>query len=111
LGCGFIGLTTALFNAFVAENDRDEKSERDENDPDFPFELALLMARAIDLDELHQVGASFDYPNALDLEEWIALRELQRARRKIEANEIQKQKDDAEMKEREQRLKAMTGRT
>lgn len=109
MGGRFIGLTSALFNAFVKEGERDEKNPRDDDD-DFPFELGMLMSRAIDLDELHQVGASFDYPGALSLEEWVALRELQRARRKIEADEAQKQKDDAEMREREQRLKKMTGR-
>lgn len=107
----------ALFDAFVNEGERSEKGDQgaedadDDGEDDPPFDLALLMARAIDLDELHQVGASFAYPDSLTLEEWVALRQLQAARRKIEGDLQQRQKDDAEMREREQRLKTMTGRT
>jgi len=68
------------------------------------------MNRAYDLAELHQIGAVFTYPDALTSEEWIALRVMQQARRNAEKRVRDQERDEAELKERESRLRTLTGR-
>jgi hypothetical protein len=87
----------------------DEGDIEDSSD-DVPIHISQLMARAWDLRELHEVGAVFTYPDALTSEEWIALRSLQSASRKYEEQARKKAEEEAEMREREQRVRQMTGR-
>jgi hypothetical protein len=49
----------------------------------------------------------FSYPDALTSEEWVALRAIQVAFRRVEKREQDRQKEESEMREREQRLKGI----
>jgi hypothetical protein len=68
------------------------------------------MLRANDLHELAQTGATFAYPDALELEEWCALSSYQEAKRRYEERARKEAEEEREMKEREQRLRGLTGR-
>jgi hypothetical protein len=68
------------------------------------------MLRANDLHELAQCGATYPYPGALEVEEWVALSAYQEAKRRFEERERKVQEEQRDMREREQRLKGLTGR-
>lgn len=104
-----------MFEGFKSESSRNERIEQGEaileDEDELPRDLLQLMIRAWDLKELHEVGAVFNYPDALTSEEWVALRALQAAGREIEKQEREKAEEERELKEREMKLKRLTGRT
>lgn len=57
-------------------------------------EALSVAARAIELDLMHEAGAVFDYPDALDQLEWLGLKCLTEARR----NRSSKEQLEAERK-------------
>jgi hypothetical protein len=110
LECRLKKLTDALLEAF--EREIEEYEEGDEiQETEIPLELQIIMNRAYDLAELHEIGAVFHYPDALTCEEWIAMRALQQARRKAERRVKDREREESDLKERERRLMYLTGRT
>ena len=71
-----------------------------------PRSIADAISEAIQLDELHSVGATFPYPDSLNTYQWTCLRALERAR--------QKEKDRAQVQQAQaaetDRMKARLGR-
>lgn len=68
------------------------------------------MLRANDLHELAQCGATYPYPQALEAEEWIALAAYQESKRRYEERARKEAEEERDMREREQRLRGLTGR-
>ena len=68
------------------------------------------MLRANDLHELAQCGATYPYPQSLEVEEWIALAAYQESKRRYEERARKESEEERHMREREQRLRGLTGR-
>jgi len=69
------------------------------------------MLRANDLHEMAQCGASYLYPHSLEAEVWIALAAFQESKRRYEDRARKEAEEERDMKEREQRLRGLTGRS
>lgn len=80
-----------------------------------PTEPPLLLDginAALDLEKLHEGGATFAYPDSLSPRQWAALRALRDARREAEDTAAKEAKDEQQRREIEQemaRLNALRG--
>jgi hypothetical protein len=86
-----------------------EESDNDESVEQTPYDIQVIINRVAELDELHEAGATFAYPDALQPDEWAGLRALQRARWVHRKRDEERQKDEQEVNERAARLQQLAG--